>query len=124
MANASHLSLLKKGVKAWNKWRLKHEADQADLSDADLSNADLSNAHLRNADLSGADLRNADLAGAHLTKKLREDLFVLRWSSSKKITRRQIERKRSYDEVHVSCFFNQHDHARDGGHFETGGCLL
>jgi hypothetical protein len=46
MANASHLSLLKKGVKTWNEWRLEHESDQADLSGADLSEADLSRATL------------------------------------------------------------------------------
>jgi hypothetical protein len=36
MANASHLSLLKKAIKAWNKWRLEHELDRANLREADL----------------------------------------------------------------------------------------
>jgi uncharacterized protein YjbI with pentapeptide repeats len=51
MANESHLSLLEKGVKAWNEWRLEHESDQADLSEASLTGADLGNADLSKADL-------------------------------------------------------------------------
>jgi hypothetical protein len=58
MANADHLSLLKKGVKAWNQWRLEHEQVQADLSEADLSGADLFGADLSKANLSEADLTN------------------------------------------------------------------
>jgi uncharacterized protein YjbI with pentapeptide repeats len=51
MANASHLSWLKNGVKVWNEWRHEHEPDQADLSKADLNKA-----NLREAELSAADL--------------------------------------------------------------------
>jgi uncharacterized protein YjbI with pentapeptide repeats len=68
MANASHLSLLKKGVKAWNEWRLEHEADQVDLIQADLSGADQFRADQFRADLSGADLSKANLNGANLIK--------------------------------------------------------
>ncbi len=80
MANASHLSLLKKGVKAWNERRLEHKLDHVDLSKADLSGAnlreaDLSGANLREADLSGANLREANLSGANLREA------DLRWAN-------------------------------------------
>jgi TIR domain/Pentapeptide repeats (8 copies) len=72
MANASHLSLLKKGVNAWNEWRLEHGPDQADLSGANLIRANLSGADLSEVDLSEANLRwayliRADLSGANLS---------------------------------------------------------
>ena len=67
MANADHLSLLKKGVKALNQWRLEHEQVQADLSEADLSGADLFGADLFGADLSKANLSEADLIAASLS---------------------------------------------------------
>jgi hypothetical protein len=76
MANPEHLEILKRGVKAWNEWRLKHrnvhpnlrQADlrEADLREADLREADLSIATLFAAKLSGADLRHAELGGALL----------------------------------------------------------
>jgi TIR domain/Pentapeptide repeats (8 copies) len=66
MANASHLSLLKKkGVKAWNQWRLE-QPHQAGVSNAHLTSANLVKANLSNADLRGANLSNADLTGANL----------------------------------------------------------
>jgi hypothetical protein len=68
MANASHLSLLKKGVKAWNKWRLKHESDQVDLSEANLSKAYLMEANLSKANLSKANLSEAYLTWADLSR--------------------------------------------------------
>jgi hypothetical protein len=68
MANASHLSLLKKGVKDWNEWRLEDEPDQADLRGADLNRANLSEANLRGADLIEADLSGADLRWANLSE--------------------------------------------------------
>jgi uncharacterized protein YjbI with pentapeptide repeats len=78
MADASQLSLLKKGIKARNEWRLEHEPDQADviqahlrrvnLSGADLSKANLNGANLSEADLSGANLSEADLGGANPVK--------------------------------------------------------
>jgi uncharacterized protein YjbI with pentapeptide repeats len=67
VANASHLSLLNKGVKAWNERRLKHEPDRADLSYADLRGAELSKANLSGTNLSYADLSGANLSGANLT---------------------------------------------------------
>jgi hypothetical protein len=81
MANPKHLKTLKRGEKAWNEWRDKHQDATPDLSDAnlsdanfyradlnraDLSHADLSHTHLSRADLRGAVLRGADLSGANL----------------------------------------------------------
>jgi uncharacterized protein YjbI with pentapeptide repeats len=61
MADAEHLSLLKQGVEAWNRWRKENPGVRPDLHGADLGGADL-----REARLSGADLREACLGGAHL----------------------------------------------------------
>jgi hypothetical protein len=61
MAKREHLKILKRGVEAWNKWRLEHGDVFPDLSDADLRRADLRGAYLRRADLSGADFTSAGL---------------------------------------------------------------
>lgn len=78
MANPEHLTKLKEGVDAWNKWREKNpkvepDLSKADLKDSDLHAADLKGAYLEGADLLGAylvkaDLRKADLRGADLRK--------------------------------------------------------
>lgn len=79
MANKEQLIILKRGAKAWNKWRRKLLNDiipdlrgvdlsGADLRRANLIRADLGEADLRGTDLVGADLRRADLRGADLTK--------------------------------------------------------
>ena len=76
-----HLALIRRGVKAWNKWRREHPDVQpnlarsplamgklhsADLHGVDLQGADLRIANLSMADLRRADLRRADLSGAKL----------------------------------------------------------
>ncbi len=71
MANMEHLEILKRGVKAWNKWREENRDIMPDLSEADLRGADLRGAILIRADLSRAiliraDLSRADLRGANL----------------------------------------------------------
>ena len=71
MADAEHLAILKKGVKAWNEWRRQHHDVEPDLSGAglrkvNLSDANLSEALLFRVDLSGANLRGADVQYAHL----------------------------------------------------------
>lgn len=77
----SHVHILKRGVPAWNAWRLRNptakphlahgefagrDLSSADLRDVDLSRADLSRAVLRSADLKGADLSRAALSGSTL----------------------------------------------------------
>jgi len=76
MANPEHLTILRQGVKVWNRWREEHPGISIDLSNASLNEANLQNINLRdaylqkvdlsNANLSGADLRKADLGWAHL----------------------------------------------------------
>jgi len=83
MANDEHIALLKKGVDAWNAWRLKNLDIPPDLSDANLSEArlveanlikanlikaNLGSVNLVEANLSGADLSGARLVEAHLSK--------------------------------------------------------
>lgn len=64
--NQEHLEILKRGVKAWNKWRRESAGVTPDLANADLRGAHLSKADLSEADLSGADLPEAGLIGAGL----------------------------------------------------------
>ena len=71
MANPVHLSILKEGVEAWNKWRKDKPKIRRDLTDANLTEANLTEANLRKADLgyaslTGAVLERADLAEANL----------------------------------------------------------
>ena len=71
MANPEHLTKLKEGVKAWNKWREENPAtiaahQGASLWEAKLVKADLRNANLKRADLSGSNLRGTDLERAEL----------------------------------------------------------
>ncbi len=72
MANVEHLTKLKEGVEAWNKWREANHRERIELSgayliSANLSGAVLSGAVLSRADLSGANLRVADLRVADLS---------------------------------------------------------
>jgi hypothetical protein len=66
MANDKHVAMLKKGVDAWNKWRLKNPYIRPDLSGADLRRAKVREANFNGANLSGAKLHGANLNGANL----------------------------------------------------------
>lgn len=66
MANEEHLSILKSGVSAWNKWRSEHREIVPGLRGADLRGADLSGANLIMANLREANLTTASLGGANL----------------------------------------------------------
>lgn len=71
MDNASQLTILQKGVTAWNEWRKQAPLTRVDLSGAKLSHAFLQKVNLENAKLTGAsfleaDLREANLRGATL----------------------------------------------------------
>jgi TIR domain/Pentapeptide repeats (8 copies) len=71
MANEEHLARLKRGVDAWNAWRITSPEIQPDLGAAHLYRADLDGvnldgAHLDGANLHGAQLHGAQLQGAHL----------------------------------------------------------
>lgn len=66
MANEEHLAILEKGVKVWNKWRVKNPFVRPTLHEVDLSGASLCGANLRFVDLIRANLMGADLRGAIL----------------------------------------------------------
>jgi uncharacterized protein YjbI with pentapeptide repeats len=76
MANREHVSKLRKGVKAWNRWRKQHPKVAPNLAGARLSGlvltganlrkADLQNAHLEEVNLDLADISDASLKGANL----------------------------------------------------------
>ncbi len=103
MANEEQLEILKKGVRAWNEWRVRNnpvidlsgaslpgidlssldvfthvDLHHAILTDADLTNVDLGGASLVNADLTGTNLRGASLSGADLWGACLDDANLTR----------------------------------------------
>src|SRR5271155_1793505 len=72
MANAKHLMILKKGVEAWNKWRVNRRQVKPNLCNTDLSGADFFWANLSDADLSEAILSKANLNYADLRGAIRD----------------------------------------------------
>jgi len=67
VANSEHVAILKRGAKAWNRWRSRNPGVKPALSRAKLSWSDLRWTRLEQADLRGANLRRACLKGADLT---------------------------------------------------------
>ena len=67
MANEEQLSILKKGVEAWNKWREQNGTIKVDLSGAVLSGVNLTGVDFRDARLTRVDFRDANLQKARLT---------------------------------------------------------
>jgi len=68
MANPEHLKILRKGVKAWNKWRKENPYIEPDLSNTELESIDLSLADLTSANVFFTGLDHANLSGANLMK--------------------------------------------------------
>jgi len=68
MANESQLRILRKGVKAWNKWKIENPYDEVDFSDADLSQMKLQGANLTGADLMALHNRESIKIGADLSR--------------------------------------------------------
>ena len=68
MANEEQLSILKQGVKVWNKWMEENPRVQIDLSGADLRSIDLSDAKFASANFKfrSANFEQANLSGAYL----------------------------------------------------------
>lgn len=78
MADSEQLALLKRDVRAWNRWRSDQPLAVPDLRGADLSWANLVRANLAKADLRGARLHGvnlfkADLNSANLEGALLDD---------------------------------------------------
>jgi TIR domain/Pentapeptide repeats (8 copies) len=67
MAKPEQLAILKRGVKAWNKWRRENPYVRPDLRRIKLKRANLFDINLRSASLGKADLEGADLAAADLS---------------------------------------------------------
>jgi uncharacterized protein YjbI with pentapeptide repeats len=72
MSNRRHVAILRRGAKAWNKWRATLE-DPPDLSGADLRGFDLTEANLGGANMANATLidvefRNTNLSNANLDR--------------------------------------------------------
>lgn len=84
MANQEHLDQLKRGIKAWNRWREQHPEVQPDLSQANLRGVNFK-VNLSGADLHEADLSNADLGASSwgLTKLIGANLRGARLSGAK-----------------------------------------
>jgi uncharacterized protein YjbI with pentapeptide repeats len=66
MADQEQVKLLKKGAKAWNKWRKKNPQTEIDLGEALLNGVNLNGANLNGANLNEALLSDASLKGANL----------------------------------------------------------
>ncbi|NJN91631.1 MAG: hypothetical protein HC878_15550 [Leptolyngbyaceae cyanobacterium SL_5_14] len=64
MANQDHLATLKKGVRAWNKWRASNSDITPDLRASDLSELDLSKINLSEASIQGVNFSKTILQGA------------------------------------------------------------
>jgi hypothetical protein len=66
MANEEQLSILRKGVKVWNRWREENPNVRIDLSKADLYDTNLEEVNLSHANLQDALLSKSKLAVANL----------------------------------------------------------
>nr|WP_322721445.1 pentapeptide repeat-containing protein [Nostoc sp. ChiQUE02]MDZ8234545.1 pentapeptide repeat-containing protein [Nostoc sp. ChiQUE02] len=67
MVNEEHSARLKKGVQAWNEWRLNNPNIIPELSGDDLSNIDLNGANLSEVNFSGVNLSETDFSMANLS---------------------------------------------------------
>jgi hypothetical protein len=67
---ADHSFRLKKGVRAWNAWRLANPEENISLWYADLSGIDLKGANLGASDLRGANLSSAILDGSNFNNAM------------------------------------------------------
>jgi uncharacterized protein YjbI with pentapeptide repeats len=80
MANKKHIATLKRGARAWNRWRSTTKSVpnlvEANLFGARLSGANLRRVRLRNALLGRADLTHADFSGANLEGAELSDTYL------------------------------------------------
>jgi uncharacterized protein YjbI with pentapeptide repeats len=66
MADEQHVTLLRRSVREWNRWRAENPQVTPDLAGAGLRGLDLSGANLSGAELKRADLRGTILSGSSL----------------------------------------------------------
>ena len=79
MANEEHLTLLKKGVESWNKWRnenpeIKPDFSKADLRGIKLQKVNLSKSNLEEVKFQFSNLNNAILSGSRINKGKFQDV--------------------------------------------------
>ena len=67
MANPTHLSIIRKSVQAWNRWRAENCAPTPDLSGVDFTDCDLSEGSLKETDLEDAVFYNTNLCSTSFT---------------------------------------------------------
>lgn len=67
MAKEDHVTIIRQGVEAWNKWRQENLGVIPDIGAVDLNNKDLSGIDLSGANLSMTNFGGTDLSGAFLT---------------------------------------------------------
>jgi uncharacterized protein YjbI with pentapeptide repeats len=67
MADEQHVTLLRRSVREWNRWRAENPQVTPELAGASLRGLDLSGANLSEAELNGADFRGTILSGSSLT---------------------------------------------------------
>jgi len=106
MANNHHLDIVKRGVEAWNGWRVKNPKIIPDLTEANLGGYNLAGSNFtktqfNSANLSDTNLRGADLSEANFST-VRFDTIYSQYNSAKESARelhRQAveERKSSSD---------------------------
>jgi hypothetical protein len=70
MASSEHLKILKRGIKAWNKWRENYPNIEPNLRKANLSGLDLRTINLNGANLIEANLEKANLVDALLNQAI------------------------------------------------------
>ena len=66
MAHPEHLTILARGVEAWNEWKRINPDTRADFRGADLAGMRLRHANLQWADLRHANLSQSDLSSGNL----------------------------------------------------------
>jgi hypothetical protein len=67
-ASDDALSIIRKGRRAWNIWRMDHEGNYPDLANANLSGQNLSGFDLSHVNLFNANLQGADLSSSNFTE--------------------------------------------------------
>lgn len=78
MANTHHLSILNKGVQAWNEWRRLNPDIEVDLSGAILGGRNFEFINFQGVNLKGAYLPNSSLRNANLCEANISGIFLFK----------------------------------------------
>jgi hypothetical protein len=91
MANEEHVSLLRQGVEAWNKWRRENPDLCPDLGGVTLSEANLTGADLTDADLTGCRIYGVSAWGLKLSGGTKQQNLIITPENEPEITVDDIE---------------------------------